>query len=84
MEFILVMIHDRHTDDRFLLYPDTPQGLVKAKEKCMSVFPNCSLTNNYGDWCCYINDDYYASLQLVNVEEAQQVIQPDNGNTVAG
>jgi hypothetical protein len=63
----LACIHDRHTDDKYLAFLN--EG--KAKEWCylhMSHFKDSAVENNqYGDWCLYISDDYYAFVEKVEV-----------------
>jgi hypothetical protein len=68
-KFILIVTHDRHTDDTFKLFKNTPENIEKVKELCQQTFPEGSFAYNYGDWCWYINEDYHCYYELVDLEE---------------
>ena len=65
MKYYMVVINDRHSDERYYLYLDKED----AKNQCRKIMPGGTENNQYGDWCMYINDDYYSSVSEVSVQE---------------
>jgi hypothetical protein len=61
--------HDRHTDDEYKLFVDER----KAKTQChewLSYSKDVIVQNHqYGDWCLFIDESYYAFVQKVEVIE---------------
>lgn len=59
----LACIHDRHTDDKYLFFLKEEE----AKHQCREWTSMWRTEENeqYGDWCLYMTDDYYAFVQKV-------------------
>lgn len=67
-EFIyLAGHHDRHTDDVFVAF----KSELNAKNQCqewMRSWKSVEENVQYGDWCLFVNDDYYAFVQMVELK----------------
>lgn len=64
----LTCIHDRHTDDEFKAF----ENLEDAEEYILDIaqsrnWRDVEATNNYGDWCLYITDDYYMMVEEIKL-----------------
>lgn len=66
---ILAVLHDRHTDDKYLAFLD----VEKAKKQCEEWVESWNVgeptDQYYGDLCWYLTDDYYAFIEAVQVVE---------------
>ena len=66
--FILLVHHDRHTDDKHYLFPNTEEGKEKAISLMEATFPEYEYNRQYGDFCYYVGDDYYISYEEISLE----------------
>lgn len=69
-EVFIVCNHDRRTDDLYYAFTSEQSAKDKARE-LMAHWKDDGkeTTSMYGDWCIYINDDYYCMVQRVTVEK---------------
>lgn len=65
---IVVLIHDRHTDDMVRVLDYSEESIEKAKVICMNAFPGGKQYNFEGDWCWFLGEDYYAYYAVKEIE----------------
>jgi hypothetical protein len=70
---IVILIHDRHTDDKIRVLDYSEESIEKAKAICRGSFSaaynNYAVENKWeGDWCWFIGEDYYAYYVVKEIE----------------
>lgn len=67
MTIYLACLHDRHTDDTYLVFYKE----IDAKDQCKNWVAqkkwNIQRSDAHGDWCLRVNDDYYVFVQMLEV-----------------
>jgi hypothetical protein len=66
----LTCLHDRHGDDEYLAFYNKDLAIQHCRERFNHHWPNyigAPITNQYGDWCIFLSDDYYAFVQKVSI-----------------
>lgn len=70
MKIIIYVNHNRHTDDKFKVFPYSDENLDKVKTLCQNDWNKCGEElNYYGDYCYGLSDDYYSYLVITEMEK---------------
>ena len=65
---IVILIHDRHTDDKIRVLEYSNKTIDKAREICRNAFPGGKEYNFEGDWCWFLGEDYLAYYVVKEIE----------------
>lgn len=67
-KIFLTCIHDRHTDDKFLAFTSelSAKSYLRGIQKAYR-WEDAEINEQYGDWCIYISDDYYLSVEEIEL-----------------
>jgi hypothetical protein len=71
---LLVVVHDKYTEDKYYLYPDTEDGFHEAKSKCLSNYEyddEESIVFNIGIFACGYSEDYFSTINRVEWAEQE-------------
>ena len=66
---IVILIHDRHTDDKIRVLEYSDEAVEKAKVICKKAFPRGEQYNFEGDWCWFFGEDYFAYYVVKEIEQ---------------
>ena len=66
---IVILIHDRHTDDKIHVLEYSNETIDKAREICKNAFPGGKEYNFEGDWCWFLGEDYFAYYVVKEIEQ---------------
>lgn len=69
MKIIIYVEHDRHTDDKFKVFPYSEENWNKAVKMCEDRWEDGDEIHYYGDYCYGFTDEYCSYLVVQNMED---------------